>query len=82
MIDSDTLVKWGVPRLRSVLPAAMKAANVALSRGTDKEAVQALFERLTRSEKPQNEPMGELAGLFMPLAKLLKLTEDIKNRLL
>ena len=71
MIDSDTLVKWGVPRIRDVISAAMKAANVALARGTDKEAVQALLERLTRSEKPQNEPMGDLAELFMPLAQLL-----------
>ena len=70
-IDTETLIGWGVPRLRDVIGQALKASNIALSRGTDPEAIASLVMRLTRSEGPVSEPMGDLAELFAPLAGLL-----------
>lgn len=72
MIDTKMMFQLGVPRIREVLGAAMKAANIAVANGRDPETVQALVSKLVRSEDPENEPMGELAELFAPLAKLLK----------
>ncbi|MDO4936599.1 MAG: RtcB family protein [Sutterellaceae bacterium] len=72
MIDTAMMFRLGVPRIRKIMGAAMKAANIAVADGRDPETVQALVSKLVRSEDPENEPMDELAELFAPLAKLLK----------
>lgn len=78
MLKIPDLLALGLPKLPTVLNAAMKAANTAVAAGDDHERVTDLLVRLAKSEAPESLVSDADAERFMPLASAL--AEARRNR--
>lgn len=78
MMDKDKMAALGVPRLKNVMGAAMKAAGTAVGAGADKVRVARVVEAITHAADPAAAVPPDLAENFAPFVEAL--TEARRGR--
>ena len=74
--SAKDLQKLGLPLVKPVLDAGLRAANIAVHSGFDRNDIVALTKQLAVSPAPQEIELGDLAAIFSPLAQELAAMRD------